>query len=181
MFMSAADYRESLRRYRPRVFLNGDAVESVADEPRLAPGINAVGLTYDYALRTELAPVMTATQKTSGQLVNRMLHIPTTSSDLLNKQVRAEALPVVAALVLVDPVRGLEQGGEGVAGEITHRAAGLLADDAHGFQHRQAAARHPDLRHAPPRPSRLGRADRHASGPGRRPTIRPPRGAFRSS
>src|SRR5437764_14662928 len=85
MFMSAADYRESLRRHRPRVFVDGDAVESVADEPRLIPGINAVGLTYDFALRTELAPVMTATQRTSGQLVNRMLHVPTTSSDLLNK------------------------------------------------------------------------------------------------
>src|SRR5439155_27162642 len=59
--------------------------ESVADEPRLAPGINAVGLTYDFALRTVLAPVMTATQKTSGQPVNRMLHVPAASSDLLNK------------------------------------------------------------------------------------------------
>src|SRR5436190_15656502 len=85
MFMSAADYRESLRRHRPRVFVDGEAIPSVADEPRLAPGINAVGLTYDFALRTVLAPVMTATQKTSGQPVNRMLHVPTTSSDLLNK------------------------------------------------------------------------------------------------
>src|SRR5438132_899600 len=39
MFMSAADYRESLRRYSPRVFIDGHAVESVADDPRLAPGI----------------------------------------------------------------------------------------------------------------------------------------------
>ena len=85
MFMSAADYRESLRRHRPRVFVDGEAIPSVADEPRLAPGINAVGLTYDFALRSELAPVMTATQTTSGQSVNRMLHVPTTSSDLLNK------------------------------------------------------------------------------------------------
>jgi 4-hydroxybutyryl-CoA dehydratase / vinylacetyl-CoA-Delta-isomerase len=85
MFMSSADYRESLRRHRPRVYVDGDAVECVADEPRLAPGINAVGLTYDFALRTELAPVMTAMQKTSGQPVNRMLHVPTSSSDLLNK------------------------------------------------------------------------------------------------
>ena len=85
MFMSAADYRESLRRCRPRVYLDGEAVESVADEPRLAPGINALALTYDYALRSELLPVMTATQHTSGERVNRMLHVPTTSSDLLNK------------------------------------------------------------------------------------------------
>src|SRR5436190_6243558 len=85
MFMSGADYRESLRRCRPRVFVDGDAVESVADEPRLAPGVNAIGLTYDYALRSELAQVMTARQHTSGQTVNRLLHVPTTSADLLNK------------------------------------------------------------------------------------------------
>ena len=30
MLMSAAEYRESLRAYRPRVFINGSAVESVA-------------------------------------------------------------------------------------------------------------------------------------------------------
>ena len=39
--LTAEEYRESLRRYRPRVFVDGDAVDSVADEPRLAPGIAA--------------------------------------------------------------------------------------------------------------------------------------------
>ena len=43
MLMTAADYRESLRAYKPRVFVNGNAVESVADEPLLAPGIAGVG------------------------------------------------------------------------------------------------------------------------------------------
>jgi 4-hydroxybutyryl-CoA dehydratase/vinylacetyl-CoA-Delta-isomerase len=38
MLMTAADYRESLRAYKPRVFVNGQCVESVADEPLLAPG-----------------------------------------------------------------------------------------------------------------------------------------------
>jgi aromatic ring hydroxylase len=33
MLMNAADYRESLRRYSPRVFVNGRRVDSVADEP----------------------------------------------------------------------------------------------------------------------------------------------------
>ena len=49
MLMTAADYRESLRRYSPKVFVNGDAVTSVADDPRLAPAINAIGVTYDFA------------------------------------------------------------------------------------------------------------------------------------
>src|SRR3954469_699429 len=85
MFMSAADYRESLRRYRPRVFLNGQAVESVADESLLAPGVNAIGVAYDFALKPEHAALMTARQGTSGQTVNRMLHINETTTDLLYK------------------------------------------------------------------------------------------------
>ncbi len=85
MLMSAADYRESLRRYRPRVFVNGQRVESVADEPLLAPGIAAVGVTYDFALKEQHLPLMTARQGTSGKTVNRMLHICETSTDLLYK------------------------------------------------------------------------------------------------
>jgi 4-hydroxybutyryl-CoA dehydratase/vinylacetyl-CoA-Delta-isomerase len=61
------------------VFVNGREVPSVADEPQLAPGVNAVALTYDYALRDDFAPLMRA--KTG----NRMLAVPRTSQDLLNK------------------------------------------------------------------------------------------------
>ena len=83
--MSGDDFRESLRRYKPRVFLDGKAVASVADEPGFAPGINAIALTYDYALKPRYAPIMTAVQHTSGKLVNRLTHINTSSGDLLNK------------------------------------------------------------------------------------------------
>jgi len=85
MLMSSAEYRESLRRYKPRVFVNGQQIESVADEPLLAPGIAGVGVTYDFAKRPEHAALMTARQGTSGKIVNRMLHIDETSTDLLYK------------------------------------------------------------------------------------------------
>jgi 4-hydroxybutyryl-CoA dehydratase/vinylacetyl-CoA-Delta-isomerase len=61
------------------VYVNGHAVASVADEPQLAPGVNAIALTYDYALREEFAPLMRAA---TG---NRMLAVPGSSQDLLNK------------------------------------------------------------------------------------------------
>src|SRR3569623_2050503 len=96
MLMSGADYRESLRAYKPRVFVNGNAVESVADEPLLAPGIAGVGVTYDFALMKEHAPIMTARQGTSGKIVNRMLHIDETSQDLLFK---LEAIRLVCKTV----------------------------------------------------------------------------------
>jgi 4-hydroxybutyryl-CoA dehydratase/vinylacetyl-CoA-Delta-isomerase len=56
MYRSGDEYRESLRRYKPTVFVNGRRVESVADEPLLAPGIAGVAVTYDFALREDLAP-----------------------------------------------------------------------------------------------------------------------------
>ena len=85
MLMSAAEYRDSLRRYRPRVFVDGRRIESVADAPELAPGIRATGVSYDFALNSEYTPLMTARQGTSGKTVNRMLHINETSQDLLFK------------------------------------------------------------------------------------------------
>jgi 4-hydroxybutyryl-CoA dehydratase/vinylacetyl-CoA-Delta-isomerase len=81
--MTSGDYRESLRAYKPHVFVNGSQVDSVADEPLLAPGINAVGITYDFA--HDHPGTMTARQGTSGKTVNRMLHINETSDDLLKK------------------------------------------------------------------------------------------------
>jgi 4-hydroxybutyryl-CoA dehydratase/vinylacetyl-CoA-Delta-isomerase len=83
--MSGDDFRESLRRYKPRVFLDGRQVDSVVEERGFGPGINAIALTYDYALQAKYAPIMTAVQQTSGKRVNRLTHINASSGDLLNK------------------------------------------------------------------------------------------------
>lgn len=83
--MTGADYRESLRRLRPTVFVDGRRVDSVADDPALQPGINAVALTYDLAHRPELATLMTPVEQSSGRVVNRMTHLSTSTGDLLNK------------------------------------------------------------------------------------------------
>ena len=86
MLLSGNGYRESLRRYKPRVYVDGRLIESVADAPSLAPGINAVALTYDYALREQFKPVMRADVAAAGVSgVNRMMGIPANSGDLLNK------------------------------------------------------------------------------------------------
>jgi len=83
--MTGDDYRESLRRLNPTVYVDGRLIDSIADAPALQPGINAIALTYDFAHRPEYAPLMTAVQHTSGRRVNRMTHIDTGSGDLLNK------------------------------------------------------------------------------------------------
>lgn len=83
--MTGQQFRESLRERKPRVFVDGRAVESVVDEPALQPGINAIALTYDLALDPRHAPLMTAVQQTTGRTVNRFSHISNSSGDLLNK------------------------------------------------------------------------------------------------
>ncbi len=85
LMMSGNDFRESLRRLKPKVFVDGRRIENVVDERALQPGINAIALTYDIALKPEYAPIMTAVQHTSGKRVNRLSHINTSSGDLLNK------------------------------------------------------------------------------------------------
>jgi 4-hydroxybutyryl-CoA dehydratase / vinylacetyl-CoA-Delta-isomerase len=128
MLMTAADYRESLRRYSPKVFVNGDAVTNVADDPRLAPGINAIGVTYDFAHTPEHRAIMTARQSTSGNTVNRMAHIDETSTDLLYK---------LEAVRLVCKVSGCAQR------YLTHDAlngifqATARADDVHRTDYSQ--------------------------------------------
>src|SRR5262245_40260622 len=56
--MTSAAYRESLRSLRPVVYVDGRRVESVADEAAFLPGINALGVSYDFAHDAALAPLM---------------------------------------------------------------------------------------------------------------------------
>jgi len=85
MLESTQAYRESLRALSPRVFVNGQQVGSVADEPLLAPGINAVGVSYDFAGREDYAKLMLATQGATGRVTNRMLHVNGSTDDVLTK------------------------------------------------------------------------------------------------
>lgn len=78
-------YVESLRELNPTVYIKGKLVQSVPDEPLLGPGINAISLTYEYALKPEYRDIMIATSHITGKEVNRLLHINTNTDDLLKK------------------------------------------------------------------------------------------------
>ncbi len=83
--MTGDEYRESLRRLHPVVYVDGRRVDSVADEPMLRPGVNALAYTYDFALDAARAPVALANQSKRNRIVNRMLHVDESAGDLLNK------------------------------------------------------------------------------------------------
>ncbi|MGQ0630954.1 MAG: 4-hydroxyphenylacetate 3-hydroxylase family protein [Sporichthyaceae bacterium] len=84
MLLTAAEYRESLKAYSPRVFVDGVRIENVADAEVLAPGINAIGVTYDLAHDSRYRHLMTATGL-DGHVVNRMTALDHSSDDLLAK------------------------------------------------------------------------------------------------
>lgn len=83
--MTGDEYRESLRRLHPVVYVDGRRIDSVADEPMLRPGVNALAYTYDFALDAQRAPVALANQSKRNRIVNRMLHVDESAGDLLNK------------------------------------------------------------------------------------------------
>src|SRR4051812_48184987 len=83
--MTGTEYRDSLRCYKPLVYVDGRLVESVADEPALQPGVNALAYTYDFARDPAMAPIALATQSRCNRVVNRMLHVNDAAGDLLNK------------------------------------------------------------------------------------------------
>jgi len=79
------EYRESLRKLKPTVYIKGKKINSVADEPQLEPGVNAISLTYEYQQKPEHKNVMTSTSHITGKEVSRLLHINTNTDDLLKK------------------------------------------------------------------------------------------------
>lgn len=81
--MDSQEYRESLRRLKPVVYVDGRLIESVADERSLQPGVQALGVTYDMPHDPALAPLMLATM--NNKIVPRMLHVNQSAGDLLNK------------------------------------------------------------------------------------------------
>ncbi len=92
MIPSTEAYRDSLRAFSPTVYLDGERIDAVADEPRLTPSINAIGVTYDLAADPALKPLMTAVEAETGRTVNRMTHIDRSTDDLLRK---LEAIRIV--------------------------------------------------------------------------------------
>jgi 4-hydroxybutyryl-CoA dehydratase / vinylacetyl-CoA-Delta-isomerase len=128
MLMTAHDYRESLRSYTPRVFVDGDHIEAVADEPRLAPGINAIGVTYDYALNSEYAELSRATHVSGDQAINRFLHINRSTDDLLSKLEYTRLVCQETGCAM----RYLSMDGMNAAFQLTSRLDDDQATDYHG-------------------------------------------------
>ena len=80
---TGAEYIQSLKGRKMKVYLFGELVKEPVDHPMIRPSINAVAETYDLAVHEgELASVKSSL---SGLQVNRFLHIAESAEDLVNQ------------------------------------------------------------------------------------------------
>jgi 4-hydroxybutyryl-CoA dehydratase / vinylacetyl-CoA-Delta-isomerase len=80
---TGADYIESLRGRRLRIFYMGERVEEPVDHPLIRPSIHAVAQTYDLAVTDpELG---TARSSLAGRAVNRFLHVTESRDDVVQQ------------------------------------------------------------------------------------------------
>ena len=83
--MNARQYEESLRKLNLKVYMFGERVTNVVDDPIIRPSMNAVALTYELAHSPEFEEIMTATSHLTGQKINRFTHIHQSVEDLVKK------------------------------------------------------------------------------------------------
>ncbi|MFP4444729.1 MAG: 4-hydroxyphenylacetate 3-hydroxylase family protein [Desulfosudaceae bacterium] len=85
MMMTAEAYEESLRQLNLRVFMFGEKLDNVVDNPIIRPSMNAVAKTYELAHRPEHRDLMTAVSHLNGAVINRFTHIHQNADDLVKK------------------------------------------------------------------------------------------------
>ena len=78
---TGAEYIESLRGRKLRIYLMGERVEEPVDHPMIRPSVNAMAKTYDLAL--EQPDLATAVSSETGEKVNRFLHIVTSAEEVV--------------------------------------------------------------------------------------------------
>lgn len=83
--MTAAEYIESLRKLKTRVYMFGEKIDNWVDHPIIRPSINCVAMTYALAQNPEYADLMTAKSNLTGKTVNRFTHLHQSAEDLVKK------------------------------------------------------------------------------------------------
>ena len=83
--MTGQQYEDSLRKLNFKVYMFGEKVDNVVDNPIIRPSMEAVKLTYELAHDPQYEDLMTATSHLSGKKINRFTHIHQSTDDLVKK------------------------------------------------------------------------------------------------
>src|SRR5512133_2778561 len=81
--MTRDQYIESLRKFKPTVYMFGEKVENIVDNPRLRAGIEATGATYALAEDPETRDLIVTQSKLIDEPINRFNNPPGSIEDLV--------------------------------------------------------------------------------------------------
>jgi 4-hydroxybutyryl-CoA dehydratase/vinylacetyl-CoA-Delta-isomerase len=81
--MTKKEYIESLRKLKPVVYMFGERIENVVDNPRLRAAIEATAATYEMAEMPEYREHVVTISPLIGEEVNRYTLPPSNIEDLV--------------------------------------------------------------------------------------------------
>ena len=87
--MTGEQYVESMRKLDLKVYMFGEQIENVVDNPILRPSLNSVKMTYDLAQKPEYQELMTVESPYTHERINRFTHIHQSTEDLMNENATA--------------------------------------------------------------------------------------------
>lgn len=89
---TAAQYIESLRTLKPKIYYKGKRIEDVTRDPATAPHVRAASMTYALASDPEHKDLATATSHLTGRTISRFTHVHQNVEDLVKKVKMLRAL-----------------------------------------------------------------------------------------
>lgn len=90
--MNGAEYKESLRKLKPVVYIFGEKIDNPVDHPIVKPSQNAMAATYELAFEPEYEDLATAISPITGGKINRFSHIYQNIDDMIKKVKMARVL-----------------------------------------------------------------------------------------
>ncbi len=83
--MNGQQYRESLRKLKPKVYYMGEEITDVVSNLATAPHVNSAAKIYDMANDPVFEKLCTATSHLTGKKINRFTHIHQSAEELVTK------------------------------------------------------------------------------------------------
>ena len=83
--MTPQQFEESLKKFKPRVFMNGKRVESILENKNTRTVVEANKASYAWALDPKYKEIMTCYSPLVDDIVNRYTHVSASVDDLIKK------------------------------------------------------------------------------------------------
>jgi 4-hydroxybutyryl-CoA dehydratase / vinylacetyl-CoA-Delta-isomerase len=83
--MTPEQFEESLKKFKPVVFMNGKRVNNVLENPNTRTVVEANKASYQWALDPQYQDIMTCYSPLIGERVNRYTHVSASVDDLISK------------------------------------------------------------------------------------------------